>query len=145
MLTALAVLLKFPFRPHYATSVLFTSTAKGFHFDGFTIQWIHLGLIVKGVNLTRPSIHKEKYNMLRLCGQWRILGCQRIGPWSFPISGQRLISEKPVLGHQPRQGKGSEPTPYLIKKFTARGLSAEGVYWFFIFRHKPVILLGLPC
>ena len=136
--TALAILFELPFGADHTTAVFLTAAPKGFHLNGFAIERIHLGLIIKRIHLARPTVHEQKNHVLGLGRQRRVLGLERIIPRCLAVSRVRLICQETVLRHHAGKGERGEATTHLMQKFTPRSLPAKRVHRFFNIRHKPV-------
>ena len=135
---ALAVLFELPFGADHTTAVFLTAAPKGFHLNGFAIERIHLGLIIKRIHLARPAVHEQEDHVLCLGRQRRVLGFERIIPRCLAVGRMCLICQETVLRHHAGEGERGETATHLMQKLTPRGLSAKRVHRFFNIRHKPV-------
>ncbi len=53
------MLLKAPFGPYDTPFVFLTAPACRLDLNGLAVEFIKLGLVVEGVDVARPAIHKE--------------------------------------------------------------------------------------
>ena len=138
--TALAILFELPFGTNHTASIFLTAAPKGFHLNGFAIERVHLGLVVKGIHLARPAVHEQEDHVLGLGRQRRVLRFKRIIPRCLAVGRMCLVCQETVLRHHAGEGERGETAPYLMQKFTPRGLPAERVHRFFNIRHKPDLI-----
>ena len=135
--TTLATLFEFPLWANDATFALISTTTLGLHRNCLPVILEEIWLVVKGVNVTWPAVHKQEDHTL---GSPRQLWCLRsewIRRWdrSVPIERERLSRQKSILRQHACQCDPGERSACFPEKL-APSVSAERVAWcFWYFRH----------
>ena len=73
-LAAFPVRFEVPLRPDDPALIAFSSSTKGFHLDGFAVEGIKIGFVVKGVGVAGSPVHEQKDNRLGLGGKRGVFG-----------------------------------------------------------------------
>ena len=60
--SALPIRLEVPFGADNTTALAVSTSTKGFDFDSFVVEGIESGFVVKSIDVTWATIHKQEYD-----------------------------------------------------------------------------------